>query len=143
MIRSLMMVEEHATPDLLELSRRLFAAGGRADVDGLMSFYSPDVVMELPEAGLTFEGLDAIRQFYEDFFGLYEELTSELEELRDMGNGIGLSVIRNHGHPVGSTAEVQQRAAWVSTWREGRITRVTIYVDADEARALAERLAAE
>jgi hypothetical protein len=82
-----MMVEERANPDLLELSRRPFEAGGRTDVDGLMGFYGPDVVLAVPE--------------------------------------------------------VQQRAAWVSTWRGSSITRITVYIDAGEARAQGEQLAAE
>jgi ketosteroid isomerase-like protein len=137
------MSRESGVSDLLERSRRLFAAGMRADVDGLLSFYEPDVVIEMPDMGLTFEGLAEIRRFYEDFFGLYEDLESELEELLDLGNGITFAVIRNHGRPVGSTAEVQQRGAWISTWEGARIIRVEVYIDIDNARVAAERLAGE
>jgi ketosteroid isomerase-like protein len=137
------MPEESTTPDLGELGRGLFDAGRRADVDGLMGFYRPDVILEMPEAGLTFEGLTEIRRFYEDFFDLWDDLVSELDELLDLGNGVALAVIHNHGRPVGSTAEAQQRAAWVSTWEGRKITRIDIYTDIDEARAAAERLAEE
>ena len=137
------MSEESTTPDLLELGRRIFDAGRRADVDALMGFYRADVVIEMSDAALTFEGPTEIRRFYEDFFGLWEDLVSELEELLDLGNGVTFSVIHNRGRPVGSTAEAQQRLAWVATWQEYKITRVEIYVDIDEARAAAERLAGE
>jgi ketosteroid isomerase-like protein len=103
----------------------------------------PEVILELQDAGLTFEGLPAIRRFYEDFFGLWEDLTSELEELLDLGNGVTLSVIRNRGRPVGSAAEAQQRVAWVATWGERTIARIDIYLDIDEGRAAAESLAGE
>jgi ketosteroid isomerase-like protein len=137
------MSAESGTPDLLEHSRRLFDAGRRSDVDGLLSYYAPEVVIEMPDVGLTFEGLPEIRRFYEDVFGLYEDLESELEELLDLGNGITFAVIRNHGRPAGSIAEVQQRGAWISVWEDAKITRVEIYVDIDNARAAAERLAEE
>jgi ketosteroid isomerase-like protein len=137
------MPEESTTPDLVELGRGLFDAGRRADVDGLLGFYRPDVILEMPEAGLTFDGLTEIRRFYEDFFDLWDDLVSELDELLDLGNGVALAVIRNHGRPVGSTAETQQRAAWVSTWEGRKITRIDIYNDIDEARAAAERLTEE
>jgi ketosteroid isomerase-like protein len=137
------MSEESATPDLLELGRRIFDAGRHADVDGLMGFYRSDVVIEVPDAGLTFEGLTEIRHFFEDFFGLWEDLVSELEVLLDLGNGVTLSVISNRGRPVGSTAEAHQRAPWVATWEGGKVTRVDIYTDVDEARAAGERLAEE
>ncbi len=137
------MSKELRTPDLIEPTLRLFDAGRRSDIDGVLSFYDPEVVIEMPDVGLTFEGLPEIRNFYEDFFRLYEDLESELEELLDLGNGISFAVIRNHGRPVGSTAEVQQRGAWVSVWEGARITRVEIYIDLDNARAAAERLAGE
>jgi len=137
------MPEESTTPDLLELGRRIFDAGRRADVDGLVGFYRSDVVIEMSDAALMFEGSTEIRRFYEDFFGLWEDLVSELEELLDLGNGVTFSVIHHRGRPVGSTAEAQQRLAWVATWQEYKITRVAIYVDIDDGRAIAERLAKE
>jgi len=120
------MSEEPPASDLVELGQSVFETGRRADIDGLLGFYRPDVIIEMPDAGLTFKGLTAIRGFYEDFFGLWENLESELEELRDLGNGVGFPVIRNNGRPIGSRAEVQQRAAWVSTWVGVRIARVDI-----------------
>jgi ketosteroid isomerase-like protein len=137
------MPEESTTPDLLELGRRVFDAGRRADLDGLMGFYRSDIVLEASTVGLTFEGLTEIRRFYVDFFGLWEDLVSELEELLDLGNGVTFSVISNRGRPVGSSAEAQQRVAWVAMWEESKIARVDIYIDVDEGRAAAERLAQE
>ena len=135
------MSEESTTRDLVELLRHLFEAGSRRDLDALMGFYGPDVILEISGTGLSFEGPTALRRFYEDWFSLYDEFESELEEALDLGNGVGLSVLRQQGRPVGSTARSQQRGAWVSTWVDHRIVRVTVYTDIDEARAAAERLA--
>ena len=47
------------------------------------------------------------------------------------------------GRPVGSSSEVRQRTAGVTVWAGGLIERVTFYLDIDQARAAAERLAEE
>jgi hypothetical protein len=52
-------------------------------------------------------------------------------------------VYRQHARPIGSTAPVQAREALVTEWVEGWAVRVTVYLDIDEARAAAERLAEE
>ena len=47
------------------------------------------------------------------------------------------------GHPVGSSGELRMRTGNVVSWTEAVIERETGYVDIDEARAAAERLAKE
>jgi prophage DNA circulation protein len=56
---------------------------------------------------------------------------------------VTFAVHRQHARPIGSTAPVQTREAQVTEWVEGRVMRVTAYLDIDEARAAAERLAEE
>jgi ketosteroid isomerase-like protein len=92
---------------------------------------------------MTFEGRTAIRGFYEDMAVAYEEFEWRSKEILDLGNGVGFSVARASGCPVGSTRRVELRAAIVAVWEEGPIVRYVIYSDTDEARAAAERLAQE
>jgi hypothetical protein len=73
---------------------------------------------------------------------MYEELVYELEEVRDLGEGVVFAVVTQNGRLVGSAGHVQQREGWVYLWVRGLLARLTIY-DVDEARAAAERLAAE
>jgi len=47
------------------------------------------------------------------------------------------------GRLAGSSGSVELRYAGVSTWADGLIERVTTYLDINEARAAAERLAEE
>jgi ketosteroid isomerase-like protein len=54
-----------------------------------------------------------------------------------------MSFIRQNARPVGSTGHVQTRTAFTSEWEDGKIARVTVYYDIDEAGAAAERLAQE
>jgi ketosteroid isomerase-like protein len=138
------MAEESATPDLMELWRRLTQAGHRHDVDGIMAFYTPDGVWDMTPIGMgRFEGRAAVRGFMEDWLGSYEEWEREAEELLDLGNGVAFAVWLQRGRPVGSSGEVQLRYAAVLLCDGGKIARVTTYTDIDEARAAAERLAQE
>jgi ketosteroid isomerase-like protein len=139
------MSEESTTPDLVELVRGLFETAQRRDFDALLRVYAPDVVWDMsPLGGLgSFEGLVATRGFWEDWYDSYEELDFEVQEAVDLGNGVIFIVVRQDGRPVGSTGRVELQAAWVSVWVQGTITRVTQYLDVDEARAAAESLAQE
>jgi ketosteroid isomerase-like protein len=135
------MPEESTTPDLVELTRAFVEAGNRRDLDAMMSFYAPDSIWESPPLGTSFEGLAAIRGFLEDWLGAYEELDYKLEEMLDLGHGVAFGIVRQDARLVGSSGRVQARIAVVSEWAEGKIVRVIVYYDPDEARAAAERLA--
>jgi ketosteroid isomerase-like protein len=137
------MPEESTTPDLVELGRGLFEAANRRDFDAILLRYAPDAVWDMnPLGGLgSFVGHVAIRGFWEDWFASYEDLEIEPEEMLDLGNGIGFTVVVQTARPVGSSGEVRLRYALVSVWAEGLIERLTNYTDIDEARAAAERLA--
>jgi ketosteroid isomerase-like protein len=135
------MPEKSTTPDLVELGRRMFEAASRRDFDTALSFFAPDAVWETVALGTTFEGVAAIRGFWQDWWAGYEELWVEQEEAREFGNGVTLAVVCQEARPVGTIGHVTQRAAWVFEWTEGMVGRVTTYYDRDEARAAAERLA--
>ena len=138
------MTEEPTTPDLEErVQRFLEAVHHRHDLDAALRFYARDCVVE-QEMG-TLEGVSAFRAFLEEWVGSYDEIQWELEEVLDLGNGVGFAVIRLHGRPVGSGGHVQMRFASVTVWREGLVVWMRQYTetDIDEARAAAERLAEE
>jgi ketosteroid isomerase-like protein len=136
------MAEESTTPDLVELSRRVFEAGKRHDIDAVMGFYAPNAVWDLSNVGFgTFEGVAAIRSFVEDWWGTWGDHLIELEEIVDLGHGVVFSSLREDGRLVDSDSHVEQRTRWVFLWMEDVIERVMVYLDIDEARAAAERLA--
>jgi ketosteroid isomerase-like protein len=138
------MTEESTSPDLAELTRLLFAAASRRDLDTLMSFYAPDAVWETTL--VTLDGSAAIQERLEEWFGAFDELEFELEEILDLGNGIALAVLNQRARPAGTSSSgdfIQRREALIGVWHEGRVTRVTTILDVDDARAAAERLAQE
>jgi len=139
------MSEESTTPDLVELTPRAIEAVNRGDLDAVLGLYAPDSVYDLSRMGIgTFEGLVAIRGFYEDWLGGYEEYEIEPEEILDLGNGVVFAITRQTGTPAGSTDGARVREVWVysAVFTEGKLVRVVAYgSDIDEGRAATERLA--
>jgi ketosteroid isomerase-like protein len=135
------MSEESTTPNV-ERTRRSFEAGNRRDIDAAMSAYGPDSVWDLSPMGLgTYEGLTAIRSFFEDWIGVYDQFEMEVEEIVDLGNGVVFFAVRQKARLVGSSGQLELPYAGFTLWVDGVAIRVTNYADADEARAAAERLA--
>jgi ketosteroid isomerase-like protein len=136
------MSEQSATADLVELVRRQTEATNRRDMDALIASARPDVVYDTSPSGLgVYEGPVAIRRLSEDWWGAFEELRFELEEVLDLGNGVTFSVTRQDARPAGSSGYVRTREAHVTEWIDGMAARVTVYTDIDDGRAAAERLA--
>jgi ketosteroid isomerase-like protein len=140
----LAMPGESATHDLVELTRRMFDAANRRDLDVTQSFYAPDAVWETMSLGTSFEGVAAIRGFLEDWLSAYEEYVMQPEEIVDLGNGVVFVVVRLTARPIGSVGSaLVRRRPIVFAWVEGMVARVTAYADSvDAGRAAAERLAA-
>ena len=104
--------------------------------------YAEDAVVDNTSVGVgLFEGREAIRGFFEDWIAAYDDFEQTVEEVRDLGNGVTFAVFLLRGRLAASSASVEFRYAGVSTWRDGLVERVTTYIDIDEARAAAERLA--
>jgi ketosteroid isomerase-like protein len=136
------MPEEGAAADVVELMSTMFEADGEQDLDGVMSYYGPDAVLDLGDLGFgTFEGRAAIRAFVADWWATWRGHDVEVQEILDLGRGVVYADVREVSHMLGSDRQVEQRRAWVSIWAQGKIVRVAIYLDADVARAAAERLA--
>jgi ketosteroid isomerase-like protein len=134
------MSEQAGTPDLVELTRRILDAADRADFDEILAFYARDAVWDTRGAG-SFDGVDAIRRLWEDYYGAYEQIRVLVEELIDFGNGVVLAVNRQEARPHGSSGIVHTREAFLYEWEGGLIVRVSNYGDVDEARVAAARLA--
>jgi ketosteroid isomerase-like protein len=138
------MHEESTTSDLVERVRRQVEAVSRHDFDAMLGFWGPDSIWDMSPLGLgVYEGQVAIRRFFEDWWGAYDEYRFEAEEILDLGNGVTFAVFIQRARPVGSSGEVGLRYAGVAVWVEGVIVRGTNYTDIETARAAAERLAQE
>jgi ketosteroid isomerase-like protein len=138
------MSEESTTPDPAEFARLAVDAFNHRDFDEVMRSVASDAVFDMSSAGMgILEGVGAIRGFFEDWIGSYEEYRAEIAEFVDFGNGITLTVLNLTGRPLGSSGEVRLHYASVGTAVDNLTVRMTNYTDIDEARAAAERLAEE
>ena len=136
------MSEESTTPDLVELVRRRVDAVDRRDLDAMTSFFAPDAVYDSSPMGFeVYEGREAIRRFFEDWWDSYEASEANAEEILDLGNGVTLTVLIFKARPAGSSGDVRLRYAAINVWEGSAVVRETNYTDIDEARAAAERLA--
>ena len=133
------MSEESTTPDLEVLAQRFVAACNARDFDAIASFYAPTALIEA--ALETYEGGSAVRGLYEDFVAAYEDVEFDVEETRDLGRSVAFVVFAWRGRLPASSGWVQIRVAAVLKLADGLIERQRNYLDIDEARAAAERLA--
>jgi ketosteroid isomerase-like protein len=136
------MAEQYVITNAMEMTRRLFAAANGGDYDAMMDFYGPDSVWDVSAWGLgTHTGLDAIRRFFEDWIGGFEDYMVEAEKMHDLGNGVIYSIAIQHGWTSSSRRSLRLRSASVFVWADGVATEVTHHRDISAGRAAAERLA--
>jgi ketosteroid isomerase-like protein len=131
---------EITTPDLVDLTRRMYEAIERGDLDAVLDRYAPEAIWRgtVDDA----EGVPAIRALWVGYFSAFEELRVILDDVLDFGNGVILAATRHVGRLVGGGALAEDRT-FVNEWVDGRVVRAYDYTDTDEARAAAARLAEE
>jgi ketosteroid isomerase-like protein len=143
------MPGESTTPDLVEILRRGVEAFNRRDFDGFLAAWAPDAVWELSPVRMgVFEmspptGHAAIQKVVEEYPGAFDDFQTAIEEAHYLGNSVTFAVIVERATPRGSSGLLERRYGLVATWRDGRIARAKNYLNIDEARAAAERLAEE
>jgi hypothetical protein len=136
------MSQENTTSAALEQALRSFEAADSGDYDWMMSFYGPQSVFDMSPWGLgTYEGLAAIRGFFEDWIGSFDEFEMRLQEIEDLGNGVVFAIADQNALPAGSQHRIQLRHAAVSVWEDGLILEVTNYQKLDRAHVIAKELA--
>lgn len=138
------MSQEDASAEVLELTRRAFAAANSGDYDAMMAFYGPDSVWDISPSGLgTYAGPAAIRNFFEDWIGGLEGWRLEIRELHDLGSGIVLVIAVQTGSSAGGGPQIHLRHTSLFVWSGEIIARATHYRDIHEAHAAARALAEE
>jgi ketosteroid isomerase-like protein len=82
---------------------------------------------DIPDAG-TYHGLDGYKKWLTNWGETFESYAMELERLVDGGNQVvSLIVMRVTGRASG--VSVERKDAIVSTYRDGKITRIDYYND--------------
>jgi ketosteroid isomerase-like protein len=121
--------------------RQMFGRLDRGDSDGALEFISEDFFMEIPGSMSAepdvYEGHDGARRYFAGFDGLMEEVRFELMEVTAHGTAV-VARMRLIGRGATSGITVDQHAAVVARVADGKITRLELYEEIDEARRAAE-----
>jgi ketosteroid isomerase-like protein len=135
------MPQESTTPDPVALTHRVYASLNSRDLDAIMGLISPACVWDASRWDLgTHTGPHEIRRFAEEWLGGLDEYGVQVEEMRDLGNGV-IYVLQLAHRAATAHGYLELRSAPVLIWVDGLLAQATFYSDPDEARAAAERLA--
>jgi ketosteroid isomerase-like protein len=122
----------------VEVVLRLHAAFSRADLDGWIAGCHPEAEYRAAvthavegEAG-DFKGHDGLRRWWRDVHDLYDDLQTEVVEVRDFGERVVVVFIVS-GRGRGSGIEDGQLLAQVVTVRQGKIVQIRDYLSRAEA----------
>jgi ketosteroid isomerase-like protein len=116
-----------------ELLNTRFAALKGGDLDELVAFFHPEVVIEMvdgpdPE---TYYGHDGVRRWFNNVYGPWAGLHIEAEDIRQSGEWT-VAVLRTLLRGEASGIELELTVAVFHQFRGGKIVRDRIYLDHDE-----------
>ena len=131
-------------PENVEIVKGLMETAERGDSDTVMEAFDPAVELDqtrFPDGG-TYRGRDGVSEFYDKWFGAWDELRIESQGVIELPDGRVVSLIRVSGRGKGSGVEVTLEAADVFTLRDGKVIQMTGYpkrAEALEAVGLSEQ----
>ena len=118
----------------MEIAKRTVDAFNRRDVDALLELGTPDWVLssQLLDASADFRGREGIERFYAMLSESWEEFRSVVDDYRDLGDRV-LLLGRNTARGKGSGVTVEAPTAAVLDFRDGKVSRIRLYLDQSEA----------
>jgi ketosteroid isomerase-like protein len=120
----------------VEIVRGVMAYQSGADDEAwLVENFDPAVEWDMTHRSFdphVYRGYEGILQWYEQLAETWAEWTSEPEEFIDAGEHV-VVLVRARGRGRTSGVEVEEDTASLFTLRDGRIVRLKVYRDRDEA----------
>ena len=120
--------------DAYDLLNTRFAELKAGDLDPLLRFFDPEVVIEMVDVPdpATYKGHDGVRRWFNDLFGVWAAVHVEPEGFIESGQWT-VAYLRNtlRGEASGVPLELQTTA--VHRFRDGRIVRDRIFLNRAEA----------
>jgi ketosteroid isomerase-like protein len=121
----------------VEIVGKANAAWNTSGVDAILPFCPEDVVWypfpEWPDGAYARTGHDGVREIMDTWTKNFDEWTSAVEEIRDLGDRV-LVLGEIAGRTKGSGVPIRQQAAWVcSGFRGGQIGEVHFFLTWKEA----------
>jgi ketosteroid isomerase-like protein len=135
--------------DDVEVLRQLFDAFNSEDIERIVAFAHPELLIEIPPEISAepdvYRGQDGMRRYFESFQDAMEEIRFHAERFWDAGQSVVVA-LRVEAKGRMTAIPVQQRSASVWTVRDGKVIRIRAYpspTDALEAVGLAEHATSE
>jgi ketosteroid isomerase-like protein len=120
-------------------TRRFIEAYNEGDLDSLVALADPNIEWEVaPEhpAATTHRGIDAVREYHEDWRNTLHDLRIDLRSIAASGDTV-VTVCGVRGEGAESGADVEVEIAFLTTFDDGKAVRVEEFLDPAEAlRAL-------
>lgn len=119
----------------LDVLRNFVEAFNRRDVDLVASDLSPDLELhEWPEApgAQSYRGPDGVRRALEVWFDAWEWMKVEITDTEEIGDQI-LVTLHQRAKGKGSEVEVEIDSYSVYTFDDGKVTRMELFLNRDDA----------
>jgi ketosteroid isomerase-like protein len=120
----------------VEIARKMADAYSRGDLEATLDLLAPE--FEARPSGLfmdmedLYRGRDGWSKFWHRFYAAWESITINIERIEDHGEEVlVLGNFNGRGH--GSGVEVTRQSAWLLTFREGLVARISSFASWDEA----------
>src|SRR3954451_7159366 len=121
---------------IYQLLNTRFAALKDGDMDDLLAFFDPEVVIETVDAPdpETYHGHDGVRSWFNDAFGPWAAVHLEAEDIRESGLWT-VALLHPSRRGEASGVELELSTAAFHQFRGGRIVLDRVYLDRDEGLA--------
>jgi ketosteroid isomerase-like protein len=130
----------------VEIVRQMFEAFNIEDIEDIIAFTHPDVLVEIPpEISAepdTYRGHDGMRRYFRSFQDVMEEIRFEPVQLWEVGDRVVVAV-RLTARGRQTAIRVEQRTAGVWRIRDGKVIEVRAYRSPAEALSAARSIAGE
>jgi uncharacterized protein len=118
----------------VELVRRMYDAYLNGDAQGALAYYHPEVEVDFSVRVDTGKGRgrDALSRVVVSWVGAWDEYAEQIDEILDLGDTVCV-VATQRGRGKGSGVELENQFAGLYEIRDGRITRITMFMDRGSA----------
>ena len=119
-----------------ETLRRVFAAATQGRAAEVADLLDPEMEFVSVIAGRTFVGVSGLQEWWRDVRGYYDDLRWDILEVEDLGDQSAVRW-RFVGTSRGSGIPFDTEMSQLWSFRDGRVTRIEVFPDAEAARSAA------
>jgi ketosteroid isomerase-like protein len=117
----------------VETVGRAIAAINARDIDTYLTLCTENVELLMPMVGAEYLGADGVRRFLTDIEDAGPDFRIEVERVQAIGDSKAIAFVRISSTGRASGIVVGAESANIYDFIEGKISRVRIFLDRDEA----------